>query len=52
MAERAFRVVVMPAFAMDTVCCSMTSWIAVLQGEKWMETGLIGKWMQCICIHI
>mmetsp|Transcript_63592 Transcript_63592/g.201109 ORF Transcript_63592/g.201109 Transcript_63592/m.201109 type:complete len:286 (-) Transcript_63592:1146-2003(-) len=28
-AVRAFREVVMPALAMDTVCCSITSWMAV-----------------------
>eukprot|EP00733_Pompholyxophrys_punicea_P002157 Pompholyxophrys_punicea_v1_NODE_1490_length_688_cov_3.650869.p2 type:complete len:103 gc:universal NODE_1490_length_688_cov_3.650869:318-626(+) len=28
-AVRALRVVVMPAFAMETVCCSITSWMAV-----------------------
>ena len=26
----AFKVVMIPAFVIDTVCCSMTSWIAVL----------------------
>jgi len=26
----AFKVVVIPAFAIETVCCSITSWMAVL----------------------
>ncbi len=34
MEVRAFNCVVMPAFAMDTVCCSITSWIAVLNGPS------------------
>lgn len=29
-AARAFKLVVIPAFAIDTVCCSITSWIFVL----------------------